>query len=129
MPPSSHPASRSPAGPLPAPAADRPGPPEWFSENVHVHDASLRGYLRNAFPGVRDVDDVVQESYLRIWKARAAQPILSARAFLFKVAGHVAVDLLRRERVSPVRHLGDLSGVDVLADAPGVAEAVSLQEK
>jgi RNA polymerase sigma factor (sigma-70 family) len=71
----------------------------------------------------------VQESFLRIWKARAAQPILSARAFLFKVAGRVALDLVRRERVSPVRNVGDLAALPVIDDSRGVAESVSLQEK
>jgi hypothetical protein len=56
--------------PLPAPI-----PARWFAEEVQPHEASLRAYMRGAFPMVRDVDDVVQESYLRVWRARAAQPI------------------------------------------------------
>src|SRR5687767_3921161 len=56
---------------------------QWFADEVHVHESQLKSFLRGSFPAVRDVDDVVQESYLRIWKARAAQPIDSARAFLF----------------------------------------------
>src|SRR5580693_2470646 len=55
----------------------------WFTEEVHPHEPSLRAYLNGSFPTVRDLDDVVQESYLRIWQARAAYPIGSARAFLF----------------------------------------------
>src|SRR5438876_12279709 len=58
----------------------------WFAAEVHAHERSLRAYLRGAFPSVRDVDDVVQESYVRVWKARLAHPIQSARSFLFQVA-------------------------------------------
>jgi DNA-directed RNA polymerase specialized sigma24 family protein len=58
----------------------------WFAEEVLPHDRALRGYLRGSFPAVRDVEDVVQESYLRIWRTRAAQPIRSARGFLFRIA-------------------------------------------
>jgi hypothetical protein len=43
----------------------------WFAEEVQPHDAQLKAYLRGAFPAVRDVEDVVQESYLRVWRARA----------------------------------------------------------
>jgi len=58
----------------------------WFEEQVQPQGAQLKSYLRGSFPSIEDVDDIVQESYLRIWKARAAQPIESARAFLFRVA-------------------------------------------
>lgn len=101
----------------------------WFAEEVHPHEASLRSYLHGSFPAVRDVDDVVQESYLRVWRVRAAQPIASAKAFLFKVARHLALDLVRRRRVSPIEAVGDLSALPVLAGGAGVAEQVSLQEK
>jgi RNA polymerase sigma-70 factor (ECF subfamily) len=70
----------------------------WFAAEVHPHEPELRGYLRGSFPAVRDVDDVVQESFLRIWRARAAQPIASARAFLFQVARRLALDSVRRDR-------------------------------
>ena len=47
---------------------------------------------------MRDVDDVVQESYLRICKAHAAHPIQCVRAFLFGIARRLAVDVIRKER-------------------------------
>lgn len=101
----------------------------WFAEQVHPHDAQLKAYLRSSFPAVRDVEDVVQESYLRILRSRAAQPIHSAKAFLFKVARHVALNLVDRQRASPVIVVGDLSGLPVLDDRPGVVETVGKNEK
>lgn len=85
----------------------------WFEEEVHPHAADLRNYLRRSFPGVRDVDDVVQESFLRVWVARAGQPIRSARAFLFTVGRRLAIDLVRREQASPMETRADL---EVLAE-------------
>jgi hypothetical protein len=38
----------------------------WFAAEVHPHEPALRGYLWGSCPAVRDVDDVVQESFLRI---------------------------------------------------------------
>jgi RNA polymerase sigma-70 factor (ECF subfamily) len=101
----------------------------WFVEEVHPHDAQLKAYLRHSFPSVHDIDDVVQESYLRIWRSRAAQPIQSARAFLFKVARHVALNLVDRQRASPVIVVGDLAALPVLEERPGVAETVGKNEK
>jgi DNA-directed RNA polymerase specialized sigma24 family protein len=74
----------------------------WFSEEVHPHRGALRAGVQPAFPGVRDVDDVVQDSLLRIWTARAGRQIGCARAFLFKIARHRALDLLRHDQASPL---------------------------
>lgn len=102
---------------------------KWFAEEVQPHDAQLRSYLRGSFPAVRDVDDVVQESFLRIWKTRAAQPIKSARAFLFQVARNVARDWMRRERRSPVEQAGDLAELRVADEGPDVVETLSAAEQ
>ncbi|MGH7958299.1 MAG: RNA polymerase sigma factor [Opitutaceae bacterium] len=118
--------SLPPIAPEPSPSVDQS---RWFAEEVHAHDASLKSYLRGSFPTVRDVDDVVQESYLRIWKARAAQPIRSARAFLFTVARRLALDSIRRERTSLIDAVGDLSRLRVLYERPDAAEAAGMQEK
>lgn len=109
-------------------------PPEtdtarWFAAEVQPHEPALRGYLRGSFPAVRDVDDVVQESYLRIWRVRAAQPILSAKAFLFTVARRLALDHVRREAISPVSGVRDLAGLSVIEDKSEVHEAITEQEK
>jgi RNA polymerase sigma-70 factor (ECF subfamily) len=97
----------------------------WFVEEVQPHEDSLRSYLRGSFPAVRDVDDVVQESYLRIWRARAAHPIDSARHFLFQIARHLAIDLVRRDRVSPINRVTDIGGLSVIEDKPNAAEVAS----
>jgi RNA polymerase sigma factor (sigma-70 family) len=104
----------------------------WFVEEVHPHALQLRGYLRQAFPGVRDVDDVVQESFLRIWKARTTQPVQSVKAFLFRVARNLAIDMIRHERASPIDPMGTMGSLvelPVLEDRPGVAETLTFEEK
>jgi RNA polymerase sigma factor (sigma-70 family) len=110
----------------PAPSLDRS---RWFADEVHLHDARLKAYLRGAFPAVRDVDDVVQESYLRIWKACAARPIQSARAFLFRVARNVCLDLLKKTGRTPTEPLDDLSGVALLEETPSAADELGTEEK
>lgn len=102
---------------------------KWFTEEVHPHGAQLRSYLRGAFPSVHDVDDVVQESYLRIWRARAAQPIGSVKSFLFQIARHLAIDLVRRRQVSPIEPVGDLARLPVIEERADVIESVSAHDK
>ena len=101
----------------------------WFANEVQPHGPLLRNYLKGKFPAVRDVDDIVQESYLRIWKARTSQPIRSAKAFLFKIARHLAIDLVRRDRASPVHPVRDLEDLSVIEEKLTAADALSLEEK
>jgi len=108
---------------------DNPEEVRWFSDEVRPHESSLRAYLRGSFPSIRDVDDVVQESYLRVFRARLVQPIASAKAFLFKVARHVAIDGVRRERISPIDRTRDLATLHVIAEGPSAAERLHQNEK
>lgn len=109
-----------------------PPPPEradWFAAEVQPHERMLRSYLRGTFPAVRDVDDVIQESFLRLWRTRATEPIRSAKAFLFLVARRVALNVLRKQHNSPFADYGEAAVSRVLDDGPDAAEAVIVQER
>lgn len=99
----------------------------WFVDEVQPHGAQLKAWLRNAFPNMRsEVDDVVQESFLRVWKRHAVKPIVSAKAFLFTAARNVAIDFLRKNRTE---HLSDSELSSVIEDRPDAAEVLSTQER
>jgi len=104
-------------------------PAKWFQDEVHPHDAQLKSYLRGSFPSIRDVDDVVQESYLRIWRAASQEPVKSAKAFLYLVARRVALNFVRKERNSPVDAYGDEAMSGVLDDKPNAREAAIIQDR
>ncbi len=112
-------------------------PTEWFSSEVHVHDASLKGYLRRSFPSIRDVDDLVQESYLRIWRRQLARPIeqvsgsvqASVRGFLFQIARRLALDTIRHERVSPIDRVSDFAASSVIDEKRDLHETVCTNQE
>jgi RNA polymerase sigma factor (sigma-70 family) len=101
----------------------------WFADEVQPHGSSLKAYLQGAFPAVRDSEDVVQESFLRLWNLRAAQPIRSAKAFLFTVARNIALDSVRRMRGSPISAVPDLAALSVMEEDADVCKAVSRSEE
>lgn len=103
----------------------------WFLKEVHTHDSSLRGYLTSSFPSVRqEVDEVVQESYLRIWKARIPwTSIRSAKAFLFTVARNIARDVVRHNKAAPFETVSHSGLLSVVEDGPTVAETAARQER
>ena len=101
----------------------------WFVDEVHTHDIALKRYLRSSFPALRDVEDIAQESYLRIWRQRAADPIRSAKGFLFNIAHRLALDRLRRIRRSPIELVADVDQIPVADHAPAPPDVLSRQEK
>ncbi|WP_044891861.1 RNA polymerase sigma factor [Opitutus terrae] len=101
----------------------------WFTEEVQPHESSLRSYLRGLFPTLTDVDDVVQESYARLIRARQAGRVTYAKAFLFTTARNAALDLFRRRKVVAIDAVGDLSDLSVLEERPDAADAADHQER
>ena len=101
----------------------------WFAEEVQPHETSLRSYLRNVFPSIPDVDDLVQESYARLIRARASGRISYAKAFLFTTARNAALDFLRRRKVVSIDGVANLAELPIIEDRPDAAEAVNTQQE
>ena len=82
----------------------------WFAQEVHPHESALRAYLHGTFPGMQDVDDVIQDSYLKLLKARPAGKIASGKAYLFATARNAALKVFRKRSIIsdiPVNELPD----------------------
>lgn len=97
----------------------------WFAEEVQPYEETLRAYLRRRFPTIGDVDDIVQETYARLFRERRAGKVFEARSYLFPVARNVAIDIFRRSRTVAVGGLGEIEGFGVLEEKPDAAEAAS----
>ena len=100
----------------------------WFADEVQQHEAALRGYLRSAFPSL-EVDDVVQESYLKLWRARTVGRIASTKAYLFAIARHTALTLFHRRRIFSPTPVNELPDSRVLADDPDAVQALVARER
>ena len=68
----------------------------WFVDEIQPHEAMLRAWLRGRFSLGSNVDDIVQEAYLRAIKAREKGALHSPKAFLFKAARNLSIDYLRK---------------------------------
>jgi RNA polymerase sigma factor (sigma-70 family) len=112
---------------LPPPDAAR-----WFSEQVQPHDAVLRAWLRARFPSLGEVDDLIQETYTRLFRLRARDPLRphAVKPLLFTIARHLALDEIRRRRIVPLQPLpGEDEGVLPAEVVPGADETVSRRQE
>jgi len=101
----------------------------WFSDQIRPHEVELRSYLRGRFPSLVDVDDLVQETYSRMLRARAGGGATLTRAYLFVVARNVALDQVRRNKVVAFERWGDLAESSVVEERPDAAETLSHKQE
>jgi RNA polymerase sigma-70 factor (ECF subfamily) len=108
-----------------------PADPEigrWFAAEVLPHETALRAYLHGLL-SPSDVDDVVQETYTRLIRARERGVVSSPRGLLFATARNVSRDLFRRRAVAPTTPITEMAATHVFDDAPEVPEAVSRRQE
>ena len=100
----------------------------WFAAEVHPHEPALRMFLRTRFPTLHDVDDVMQEAYIRLLRARATGPIAAAKAFLFVTAKHLAINRLRDRRLECTQPVADFDIALLSDEQKSVPEALARME-
>ena len=101
----------------------------WFSAHVQPHEAMLRAWLRGHFETRIDIDDIVQEAYLRVWRAQAAGELHAPKAFLFATARNLALDHLRRHHVSRTGPLVESDLSNVLDEQGDIPETVARNQE
>lgn len=94
---------------------------QWFENEIAPHQQDLRGWLEARFPSVGDVEDLLQESFSRLLRARESGPVVNPRAFLFVTARNLALNQLRHrryERPEGAKEMDPLSIVDEMGSPP-----------
>ncbi len=93
--------------------------------------SALRRYLGRFFARSQDVEDMLQEVFLRAYAAEARGPILLPRAYLFRTAKHVALNEIARRKNSPAASIEEFAQPDVIGSEsqPGVEQQVDARRR
>lgn len=109
-----------------APSADQT---RWFTDELQPHEPALRAYLHRKFPTLADVDDFVQESFLKAYLAHRDGRLTSVKGFLFHVARNSVVSFFRKQKfISPIA-VNELGPLRVLENDADVVESVCSQDE
>lgn len=103
--------------------------PALFSGAPNAPEAGLSNYLHKRFPHLTDIEDLVQEAYLRLWRAKSAGPIRSERGLLFSIARNTAFDRFRRYAKHPTERLPEDPDSAVYLDDANAADITSREEE
>jgi RNA polymerase sigma factor (sigma-70 family) len=83
-----------------APAGEsRPSDPGQIDALYRQEAPALRHYVRRVVRNSSDAEDIVQESFIRLWRALSCGNIQSPRAVLFKTGRNLALNHVRNDRV------------------------------
>lgn len=93
-----------------------------------THVDALRRFI-SRFVGKNDVEDVVQEAFLRAYSAESGKPIEQPKSYLFRIAKHVALDQLRQRSRKPTDYLDDFESPDVLVSEWTLEDEIMAQQK
>jgi RNA polymerase sigma factor (sigma-70 family) len=79
----------------------------WFIREILVHEESLVRYLSRAWGNPHELQDLRQDTYVRVYEAASRSRPLWPKSFLFATARHLIVDRIRRKRVVAIDAVQD----------------------
>lgn len=98
-------------------------------ESFNRHAPGLRKYIRGFFPDTADVEDILQEVFLRAFKEEQRTTIFFYKAFLFRLARNVCLNERAQARRNLESTAEDFGGSDVFIDRSQVDGDTRLESK
>ena len=90
--------------------------------------SDLRQYLLRFLVRKEDVEDALQEAYIRSVKAEGRSEIRSPRAFLYKVVKNVALSEISKKRHKVISYIEDFEALNVI-DSTSCVEDNEIQRQ
>jgi RNA polymerase sigma factor (sigma-70 family) len=102
----------------------------WLIEEVQPFELPLRAYLSRSLPSQVDVDDLVQDTYVRLLKAKGKRSIRHTKGLLFAIARNLVHDFFRQKNDANVVPITENDAVCVfLGNDENLVEAVCRREE
>lgn len=91
---------------------------KWFAEEIQPHEPKLKAWLRARFPKLEDLDDLVQDTYLRLFRTKGEGKFEQPKAYLYTTAKNAALDRCRRNQIVAFEPIAEPAELDVPEEAP-----------
>ncbi len=102
---------------------------QWLAEEVQPLERPLRAYLGRSLPSQADVDDLVQDTYVRLLKAKEKGSIRHAKGLFFAIARNAVRDFLRQRNNADIVPITEDAAIPVLSDGGNLVELVCRREE
>jgi RNA polymerase sigma factor (sigma-70 family) len=88
---------------------------EWFLNQIFRHRVDLRRYLQRFTSGAEDIEDLIQETYVRVYSFPDYQTVDSPKAYLFAIARNLAIERARRIKCHATDSVADVEALNVFS--------------
>jgi RNA polymerase sigma-70 factor (ECF subfamily) len=102
---------------------------DWFLNQIFRHRAALHRYLRRFTSGAEDVEDLVQETYVRMYALQDFRTVGSPRALLFRIAHNTAVERARRQSTQATDSVADFESLNVYSSEAPADEQIDSRRR
>lgn len=93
------------------------------------HESFLKRFLARFLSRPQDIEDVVQDTYLKARCAEESQVISSPKAFLFRIARNEALKELRKKSRRITDYIDDLDSVEMMNSEASAEEEVIAKQR
>jgi len=100
----------------------------WFVREVLPLEAMLLRYLRHNWRDKSDIEDLLQDIYVRVYEAAKKEIPAAAKPFVFVTARNLLINRVKREHVIPIEAVADLDALDIAIDAPGPERSAAARD-
>ncbi|MBX3750026.1 MAG: RNA polymerase sigma factor [Opitutaceae bacterium] len=107
--------------------ADEPPPVRDFAGLYNATVTPLRRYLARMLGDAAEAQDIAHDAYLRVYRATASQPADKPAALLYTTARRLAINRLKRRRISPF--VAEPADADAASSAPSVPQEVIARQE
>jgi len=101
----------------------------WFVREVLPLEAGLIRFLSRRWRNQKDVEDLLQDVYMRVYEAAQKELPHPARPFVFTVARNLLINRSRREHVVAIQSVADVDLLNVFDEEPGPERNVMAREE
>ena len=77
----------------------------------------------------QDIEDIVQETFLRAYQSEQSQVIRSPKSFLFRVARNIALNEIARKANSLTDLVGDPDSLNVIDSMPSAEQQLEIRRR
>lgn len=103
---------------------------QWLARNILPHEGQVRAWLHRHVRTISaaDVDDLIQEAYVRLWSLDV-DTIDNGRAYFFTIVRNLILEQARRARVIPMERMEEIDALSIVSEQPEPERQASAREQ
>jgi RNA polymerase sigma factor (sigma-70 family) len=101
----------------------------WFAREILPLEASLIQFLRNNWRNETEIEDLLQEIYVRVFEAAREETPVQAKPFIFTTARNLLINRIRQRQVVPIESVADLDSLSISISEPSPERSVIARDE